>query len=151
MGRDRAIVDDAAAARDLRLHQPDRLLGAEKSAGQVDPHDPCHSSKDNSSIGTGRARAGIVEQKVQPAEAFAQAREQKLNGMGIGNIGRLDQAIAAFAGGLIQCFGAATGQDKRISFARQRLRHRAAHTAARSRYQCNPGHGGTMHPSRMPG
>ena len=33
--RDRAVVDDAAAARALRLHQPDRALRAEKRAGQI--------------------------------------------------------------------------------------------------------------------
>ena len=36
--RDRAVVDDAPAARALALHQPERLLGAEERAGQVDVH-----------------------------------------------------------------------------------------------------------------
>src|SRR5207302_6522276 len=39
MGRDRAVVDYPAAGRVLVLHQPERGLGAEEGAGQVDVHD----------------------------------------------------------------------------------------------------------------
>ena len=34
-GRDRAVVDDAAALRRLRLHRPEGLLDAQEHAGQV--------------------------------------------------------------------------------------------------------------------
>ena len=39
MRRDRAVVDDAAAARGLGLHDPERLLRAEERAGEVDVDD----------------------------------------------------------------------------------------------------------------
>src|ERR1700712_3193897 len=37
-GRDRPVVDDAAAARRLRLHRAERALGAQEHAGEVDVH-----------------------------------------------------------------------------------------------------------------
>ena len=54
--RDRAVVDDAAAARRLRLHQLERFLRAEKHAGQVGVDNVFHCSNESPRAGSRRVR-----------------------------------------------------------------------------------------------
>ena len=68
--RDRAVVDDPAAARVLRLHDPERLLRAEEDAGQVDVDDALPLLEGQVlQRDRRRADAGIVEQEIEAAEA----------------------------------------------------------------------------------
>ena len=56
VGRDRAVVDDAPAARVLALHHPEGLLRAQERAGQVDvDHRASIARRSSSSIGTAGA------------------------------------------------------------------------------------------------
>ncbi len=62
---ERAVVDDASPARVLRLHQPDRLLGAQEGAGEVDrdhrtPLRVGHVLQRDA----GSADAGVVEEHI---------------------------------------------------------------------------------------
>ena len=79
VGRDRAVVDDAPAPRVLRLHQPERLLRAEERAGEVRRRRPLPLLEGQVLERHGRrARAGVVEEQVEPAErAFGLARRAR--------------------------------------------------------------------------
>ena len=67
--RDRAVVDDAAAARRLILHQPERLLRAQKRAGEIGVDDLApFLERHVLERQERRVHAGVVEQHVEPAE-----------------------------------------------------------------------------------
>ena len=70
--RDGPVVDDAAASRVLRLHQPDRLLRAEERAAQVHvDHGAPLLHRHVLERRRRRADPGVVEQQVEPSEPGA--------------------------------------------------------------------------------
>ena len=74
---DRAVVDDAPAARRLVLHQPEGFLRAQERAGQVDVDDALPLlERQVLERDAGRVLAGVVEEHVEPAELLLRGREQ---------------------------------------------------------------------------
>src|SRR5262249_49442903 len=69
--RQGAVVDDAAAARRLRLHEPERLANAQERTGQIDVNNlsPLLDRQIFKRDGRG-ADACVVEQEVEPAEGL---------------------------------------------------------------------------------
>ena len=98
VGRDRAVVDDAAAARVLVLHDLDGLLRAEEGAVQVgaDDRQPLFG-RSGLRAEAWRAATGVVEQQVEAAEGLLGFREQGFDGFGIRDVG--DDAEHARASG----------------------------------------------------
>ena len=139
VGADRAIVDDAPAARLLRLHHPDRLLGAEKGAGEIDADNglPLFKAQLLDRNGGG-AHAGIVEQHVQAAELVLDLGEDGFHGRRVADIGGRDQVIALQAfGGLLQRVLLAAHQRQLPALRRQRTRRCPPHAAARAGDHCD--------------
>ena len=78
--RNRPIVDDAAAARLLIFHQPERVLRAQKRAGQVDVDHVLPLIDGEIFERDGRRESpGVVEQEIEPAEPLLRPREQRLD------------------------------------------------------------------------
>ena len=93
---DGAVVDDAAAAGILGLHQPDGLLRAEKRAGEVDQDDGIPLlERQVLHRNTGGVDAGVVEQQIEPAELLADLREETADFLGLAHIGRDGEHRAA--------------------------------------------------------
>ena len=123
--RDRAVVDDAAAARVLRLHDLDRFLRAQEHAGEVGIDDLLPGL-----VGQvlerhrRRADAGIVEQDVEAAEGLLGLGEQRLDRRGIADVGGDGEALGAgrlsLAHGLFQLVRAASGEDGGVALLHQR-------------------------------
>ena len=90
--RNRAVVDDAPAHRLLVLHQLERLLGAEKRAGEIDVDDvlPLFVGK-LVQVDRRRADAGIVEQQVEVTKSRLCLGEELAHRAGIADIGGNDQ------------------------------------------------------------
>ena len=87
--RERAIVDDAAAARLLRLHQAEGVLGAQEDAGQVHVHDRAPLlDAEGVDRKPRRRHPGIVEEHVEPAECGLRLGEQLRDRLGVRHIGR---------------------------------------------------------------
>src|SRR5262249_44810583 len=88
MSRGGGIVDGAPAPWELSLHPLDRFLSAEERPGEVDAQ---HSAPLVVSQVFHRngwsVPAGVIEEKVQPAEGFIYAGEQGLNGIGLADVG----------------------------------------------------------------
>ncbi|MNZ79328.1 hypothetical protein D3C78_979290 [compost metagenome] len=106
-GGNRAIIDDAATLRRLRLHLAKRRLGAEKS--------PCEVSPDHGIPGFERhifdmhrrcGHAGIIDQKIEATETPDDFRKQPLDIGRSGNISRDGQntvfMFAPFGGGSVE-------------------------------------------------
>ncbi len=126
MRRDRAVVDDAAAARRLVLHDAEGMLGAQERRGEVGVH---HGLPLGDADVLERHRrcadAGIVEHEVEPAEAVGHLGEQRGDRAGIGHVGGHRQALAegfAELGGFFQLVGAAAGERHRVAGLHQRER-----------------------------
>jgi hypothetical protein len=85
---DGAVVDDATAARSLALHDPYRLLRAEKRAGQVrvDSRLPL-LVREVLQRDRGRAAAGVVEQDIQATEDAPGLVEQRAHRGRVGHVG----------------------------------------------------------------
>ena len=139
VGADRAVVDDAAAARFLRLHHAHRLLGAQEGAGEIDTHDrlPLREGQILDRHG-GRAHAGIVEQHVQAAELVLDLGEHGLHLVGVADIGGRHQMRALQAGGgLFQGLALASHQHGRPAGLGQPFGDGPSHAAAGARDHCN--------------
>src|SRR4029079_16290160 len=95
----RAVVDDAAAARVLVLHQAERGARAQEGAGQVDVDDLA-PFLDGELVDRyrPRARPRVVEQDVEPAELIVHGGEQGVDRGRIGDVGRCDERTVARAG-----------------------------------------------------
>jgi hypothetical protein len=121
MRGDRAVVDDASAARVLCLHQSHRFLCAEKSAGKVGIDDSFPSVEGNIFHCNGRrARAGIVEEKIETAKSLFRFRKQCLHGFRLGDIRRDGQRFALDQrSGFGKCFDPSPGQNNGIGVFRQ--------------------------------
>ena len=109
MGRDGTVVDDPPALRRLVLHQPERPLGAEEGAGQVDVDDPLPVLDGELFQWHGRrAGPGVIEQQVEAAESGLRRLEQGGDRGRIGDIGRAGQ------GSRFGVFGEARGFLKEL-------------------------------------
>jgi hypothetical protein len=134
MRRDRAVVDDAAAARGLVLHDPERVLGAQERRGEIGVHHglPLRQAE-ILEIDRRRAHAGIVEQHVEPAIDFHHLGKQCRDRSGVGHIRgnrqALAEALAEFLG-FLQLVEAASGQHHGKTGAHQRQRRRAPNAGA---------------------
>jgi hypothetical protein len=118
--RDRAVVDDPAAARRLRLHQHERLLRAQEDGGQVDVDDGLPLlHRELLERDRRRAGAGVVEEDVEAAVLLLDGGEERLDGGRIGGVGRHDEdAVGAIAGGgarRLERVGAAARRGRRGS------------------------------------
>ncbi len=96
VSRDGTVVDDAPAARILRLHQFDGFLGAKECAGKVDGHH-LHPLRVRQLLhrNGGCVRARIIEQNVEAVEGFPGLGEQRRDGIGIRDIGGKAVHLAA--------------------------------------------------------
>ena len=94
MGGDRAVVDDAPAARLLRFHDPDGFLGAQEHAGEIDVDDlPPGLERQLLERHRRRPDPGIVEQDVEAPEGRLGLGEQRLDGLRVAHVGRDRQAL----------------------------------------------------------
>ena len=135
MRRDRAVVDDPAAARRLVAHHAERGVGAQEHRVEIDrDHAPPHLVGEVAEIRGGRAAAGIVEQHVDAAEIRFDLREQVVHLGRIGHVGLHHQGMSAglHASGLLQHLLAPPGQRHRPAVAHQCQRRCAPDAAARA-------------------
>ena len=115
--RDRAVVDDPPAAWFLRLHDLQRLLRAEKGAGEVGGDDLVpvlerqflHRNRRS-------AAAGIVHQEVEPPEFGADRGEQLRHLIGFADVAGNSSDLATrrtgdLRRGCLQHFQPAAGDD----------------------------------------
>ncbi len=133
----RAIIDDAPAARRLGLHDLDGFLRAQKCAGEIDAHHsvPLLVAEIFHGYG-GRAHARVVEEHVQAPERFLGPGEQRSHRFGIADVGRHREHLAGaclrHARGAFKLRSSAPGEHYGISGALQCKAHRAADAAARA-------------------
>ena len=132
--RDRAVVDDAAAARVLVLHDAEGVLGAQERAGEVGVHHRLPLLEaEVLEIDRRRAHAGVVEQHVQPAVAVHRLGEQGGDRAGVGHVGGNAQALADIVAellGLFQHLHATPGEHHGEACIHQRQRCRASDAGA---------------------
>ena len=138
MGRNRAVVDDAPAARRLRFHDPKCLLDTQKHAGQVDVHHvaPVHQ-RDVFQGNTRRVDTRVIEKYVDPSPGGNGGREQGLHRLRIGYIGGDRQRTfggATLFGDLFQGVDAATRQHHPVTVIQQRQRRGLANPGAGTGY-----------------
>ena len=133
--RDRAVVDDASAARALRLHDAERFLRAQEGPGEVGIDDEL-PALDRQILERHRrgADSRVVEQEVEPPERLFRFGEQRLDRGRIGDVGRHDQAFRrrAFLGGLLEFVLAPPGQHHGVARLHQRQRRRLADAGPRA-------------------
>ena len=148
--RDRAVVDDPAAARALVLHDAEGVLGAQERRGQIGRHHRLPLRKaEILEIHRRRAHAGIVEQHIEPAIGRLHLDEQGFDRGGIGHVGGNRQAFAAEgcaeALGLLQLVETPADQHDGEPGLHQRQRCGAADAGAGagddSDLLCSLGHG----------
>ena len=129
VGGDRAVVDDPAAHRTLRLHQRDGVVRAQERAGEVGGHDRLPALGADLVHRPGRgAGAGVVDQQVEPAEAVADGREQRRHRVLVGDVGpdREDHLRQRLLHGVFEQLEAAAGRDDVPPLVGQRDRDEAA-------------------------
>ena len=153
MGRDRAVVDDAPAARLLVLHDLHGFLGAQERAGEVGRH---HAEP--GLVGQllqrhrRRAAAGIVEHQVEPAPGRLDLGEQRHDVVALGDVGRhgerVGRVVAGQLGGLVQRVLAAAGQRHLVAVVQQSERRGAADAAACAGDDCDLSAHGFVPPRR---
>ena len=139
MRGNRAVVDDASAARLLLFHQPESALRTQKRAGQVDVNDGFPLlDRDVFKVNTHAAHAGIVEQHIKPAKGLPDTLKQCVDRLGAGHIGGHGQGAigAAFAGNLLQWLRPAANQHHTVAGLQQPQRHGFANAGARAGHQC---------------
>ena len=130
--RDRTVVDDAPAARILRLHHADGGLRAQEHASQVGV-DHLAPDSDGQLLDRHRRRAapGIVEQHVQPAVFALRRVEELAHGLLVrhirGHHQRPHAILARRGASRFQRFAAAAGQHDPITLRQEFQRHRAAY------------------------
>ena len=99
MSRHRTVVDDAPAARRLRLHHPEGRLGAEERPVQVGVHHGAPLCGRERFQRHGRcADAGIVEQHVHTPEMRHCPVKEGIHGVRIGHIGGNHQRAGSITG-----------------------------------------------------
>ena len=98
VGRERAVVDDAPAARLLRRHRAERRLRAQERAGEVGVHDPLPVLEGQLGHRRGHAEARVVEQQVDAPVALERRREQRGDRRGVGDVGGYGQPVAVAKG-----------------------------------------------------
>jgi Sulfate permease family len=135
MGRDGAVVDDAAAAGPLAAHDPERLPGAEERAGQVDrDHRAPLAEGDLVELAGRGPGAGVVEEEINAAMPLDGAVEQGPHRRLVGDVGRGRIERPGQAGPSLghrgQRVGAAAGQHHHPALAGQGERHRRPDAAA---------------------
>ena len=140
---DRAIVDDAPAARRLRFHDPECRLGAEERTGEVGVHHrlPLRQRQVLHRHGR-RAGAGIVEQHIETAEFFHRSRKERFDRLCIRHIGgnRQHGPVGCKRSGLCERVRAAARERDGVAFSGKRYRDSATNTAARAGNQSNSLH-----------
>ena len=124
VGGDRAVVDDASAARPLRLHQPEGLLRAEECARQVhvDNRLPLLDG-DVFQRNRGSAHARVVEEHVEAPELRAHPVEQLPHRVFVGHVrrhGNRPRGVRRrLAQRILEPIPAAAGEHDRIAFGEQ--------------------------------
>ena len=123
--RDRAVVDDPAPARRLRLHLPERRLRAQERAGQVDVDDVPPLLERQVLERAADADAGVVEQQVDAAErAPCVAANSASHRRRVGDVGRHRERARRVAAGvddrLLQRLASAARQRDAPAVAQQR-------------------------------
>jgi hypothetical protein len=118
VGRDRPVVDDAAAAGPLAAHDPEGLAGAEEGAGEVHGDHGLPLGQGDLVRVAGRGPgAGVVEQQVDAAVPLDRPVEQGPHRRLVGDVGRdrVEQADQPGAplGHRLEGSGPAAGQDHR--------------------------------------
>ena len=141
MRRDRAVVDDAAAARGLVLHDAEGVLGAQERRGEIGVHHrlPLREAEILERHRR-RAHAGIVEEHVEPAVDFHHLGEQGGDRSGIGHVGGHRQALADIVAellGFLQHLHAPPGEHHGEAGLHQRQRCRASDAGAGTGHDCD--------------
>jgi Sulfate permease family len=135
VGRDGAVVDDAAAAGPLVAHDPERLAGAQERPGEVDrDHRAPLAERHGVQLAGWGPGAGVVEQQVDAAVPLDGAVEQGPHRRLVGDVGRGRIERPGQAGPPLghrrQRVGAAAGQDHHPPLGGQGQRHRRPNAAA---------------------
>ena len=137
MGRDRAVVDDAAAARRLVLHDPEGVLRADEERREVRGDDLPEGLRRQLLDRHARSAApGIVEEQVEPSVGLDRLLEEVRDAGVVADVGRHAQhaALLGHRRDLVQRFRAASrehdvpavphqGQGGRLADPRSRSRH----------------------------
>jgi hypothetical protein len=118
VGRDRPVVDDAAAAGLLVAHDPEGLAGAEEGAGEVDRDHGLPLGQGDLVRVAGRGEAaGVVEEEIHATMPLDRPVEQGPHRRLVGDVGRdrVEQAgqPGAPLGHRLQGSGPAAGQHHR--------------------------------------
>ena len=144
--RDRAVVDDPAAARRLLLHQPERLLRAEERAGQVRvDHGPPVLEVELLERHGRRADAGVVEQQVEaPEPSSTSAKSAATDAGSRTSAGIATAPFPASAAAASSGSQPPAREDDGEAGARERDRAGAADAAARARDDGDSAHGGSL-------
>jgi hypothetical protein len=135
VGGDRAVIDDAPAARVLVLHDAEGGLGAEKHAGEIDVDDLLPFFKRQVFERNGRrAHAGVVEENVEAAERVLGFGEEQIDVARLADIGgnrqRLDAELFDFGDGFFERLLAAAGDDDGVAILCERKRRGFADAGA---------------------
>ena len=142
MGRDRAIVDDAASLRLLGFHQFEGRLCTQKRTRQVDVDDVLPLLKpDVLKVGSNAADPRVVEQHIEPAKHGLDLRKQRRHRRGLAHVGghrhspERARQVTGFAHHLLQRLKAPARQHHAVTRRHQRQRHGLANARARARDQ----------------
>ena len=126
MGRDRAVVDDAAASRVLVLHDPKCGLRTQEHAGEVDvDHGLPFLQAQVLKRDPRRVDTGVVEQQVDAAEPGPGLGKQRIDLLGIGDVGGQRKRAVTSVGlgqGLLEHGRATSSQRHAIAGGQQRQR-----------------------------
>src|SRR5713226_1865389 len=154
MGGYGAIVDDPSTARHLALHELDRLLGAEKRAGEVGADDRAPLFiREVFKRHWWSAQARIVEEELQPSELLGGLREKSPDRPRVGDI-RLNtehsrsQFRSLGSRGLQRLFTAA-GHNHRIPRVRETEGNSPPDSSAAAGDDGHLGHRIHAHPSKI--
>ena len=124
MGRDRAVVDDAATLWALLLHQLEGIRQGVERAVEVDVDSPApFVARQIARQGVGQRDAGVVEHQIEATKAGANLLEQGFDFGLFGQVGRDGVCVASvgtrFSHGSGQRIGAAADQNHLPAFFEQ--------------------------------
>jgi len=143
MRGDRAVVDNTATARILRLHDLDRFLRAQEYTGQIGGYHVLPGIEwqllELHRVGPPIGRL-LLEQDVEPDRNFRfQLFEQSQDRLALRHVGRHRERLHAGGldrgGGLLERRGAPAGEHHIVASLGERNGHRLAHSGSRARYQ----------------
>ena len=149
--RDRGDVDDRPAA--MLAHQGRRRLGAEKGPGEIDFQDPAPVRVGSFEQRREHRDAGIVDERVEPAEPPRHLGHRRRHAAGIGNVASQRQRVVGVGESsdrALQQFALDIEQRHAPAFGQEAFRRRQPDAACGAGDECDllqgrlqgRGHGG---------